>query len=116
MNRMRDAVLRGLVLFGVSLVAVTELLGAVHLLSRGPLFLAWTALLLVALWRIARARETFRPARFSYPALDCLIAAGIAVVMGVTLATALVSPPNSADAMAYHMPRVVYWAQAGSVA
>jgi hypothetical protein len=95
-------------------VAITELLSPFHLLRRLPLALAWTAAGIGAavwLWRCRPGlrRVTIRP-------LEAAIAAVIAAIAAAVGLTAALSPPNSADAMAYHMPRVVYWAQAGSVA
>jgi len=54
-------------------------------------------------------RPAFRP-------FEGAIAATILAIAGCVGLAAILSPPNSADAMAYHMPRVVYWAQSGSVA
>ena len=50
---------------------------------------------------------------------DPLVAMGvltIGVMCGIIAWTAILSPPNSADAMAYHMPRIIYWIQNKSVA
>jgi hypothetical protein len=108
---LRDTALRGCVAFGAAAVLLTELLSLFHLLQRGPLLIAWA--LLVALgWRFLPPLS--RPARPSL--VEAVCAAGIAAIAGIVGFTALLSPPNSADAMAYHLPRVFYWAQAGSVA
>jgi hypothetical protein len=105
--------LRALVLLGAATLLVTELFSPFDLLRRGPLIAAWVLLLAggaIFLWIRRRAIPHFRLAP-----VETAIAAAILGIACVAGATAILSPPNSADAMAYHLPRVVYWAQAGSV-
>ncbi len=113
----RDRFLRALVVFGVVLVAITEGLGLIGAIRRGPLILCWSAVLLVALVLSIRQRPRFRvtPASLNADAIVLLCSAGIAIILALSAVTAAFSPPNSADAMAYHMPRVVYWAEQSSV-
>ena len=113
----RDRLLRGLTLFGVVLLVVTELLSAFGLLRRLPLLACWMAVALagIVLWRW---RAPTLPLKFS-PALRdpiwILCSASIALILTLTAVTAAFSPPNSADAMAYHLPRVVYWAEQAGI-
>lgn len=102
--------LRAAILFGTAATLITELLGAFHLLRRGPVLVAWLILIAIAAVRLRPSipRPRFRPVETAAAVAIVLIAAAIATA-------AWISPPNSADAMAYHMPRVVYWAQNASV-
>lgn len=105
--------LRGCVALGTATALITELLSPFHLLRRGPLTLAWLVVLALAAICVGKRHKlphiALRP-------LETAIAVAIAAIVTTVALTAIVSPPNSADAMAYHLPRVIYWAQAGSVA
>jgi hypothetical protein len=113
----RDRFLRGLVLLGVALFAVTELLSAFDLLRRIPLLACWLAVLVagVAVWRRRAPNAQLKLSAALRDPIWVLCSAGIALILVLTAITALFSPPNSADAMAYHLPRVVYWAEQASV-
>jgi hypothetical protein len=101
-------------LFGTVTALLTELLSPFHLLRRGPLAGAWIVVLAgAAVYLYMRPPALRRPA--IRPLEGAIAAAIITIAFCVGLA-AILSPPNSADAMAYHMPRVIYWAQSGSVA
>jgi hypothetical protein len=102
--------LRGAVTCGAFAVIITELLGAVHALARPWLLIAWILAALCALvWR--------KKPSFARPSLiDSLLIALITSILSIVAFIALKSPPNSTDAMAYHMPRVLFWAQQHSVA
>ncbi len=111
---MRELALRWLILFGTATALLTELLSPFHLLRRGALAGAWIVVLAVgAVYLYVHPPELRRPK--IRPFEGAIAAAILAIAFCVGLA-AILSPPNSADAMAYHMPRVVYWAQSGSVA
>jgi len=111
---LRDFLLRALVLFGAVVALLTEVLSPFHLLRRGPLTAAWLVVGLAAAALLYFRRPKL--ARVSVRLLEAAITGVIAVIAGIVGLIAILSPPNSADAMAYHMPRVVYWAQSGSVA
>src|SRR5271156_2067649 len=111
----RDQFLRALVILGAALWFSTELLGAIHQLRRGPLVIWWSAVAIAAVIYVARRRPVFRLAGFRADPVVLLCSAGVFAILILTAITAAFSPPNSADAMAYHMPRVIYWAEQSSV-
>jgi hypothetical protein len=111
----RDHVLRATVISGVAVCAITEALSAFGALRRTPLAILWAAVL-VAGCGLAWRRRAFSGVRLGR--IDWVVAvfyAACAAILALTAVAAAFSPPNSADAMAYHMPRVLYWAEQGSV-
>jgi hypothetical protein len=109
----RSRLLKAFLVVSVSILVLTEALSLGGWLRLLPLSVAWLALAsagAVAAYRLPWPRPKL-PA-----VLDCALLTGILAIVGVVLFIGLVSPPNSTDAMAYHMPRVVYWAQQASVA
>jgi hypothetical protein len=104
---------RPLVLLGLATVALTETLSLFDAISAPWLIAAWCVIVGAGVWWDVWYGVPVRLGRPDWFEGSATVA--VAAVLGVIAWTALLSPPNSADAMAYHLPRVVYWAQAGSV-
>ena len=107
----RDYLLRLAVWLGTSAVLMTEALSLFHALNAATLVIGWCAAVGATLMVLPRPQFRLR-----FDRVEAVICGVAAAIVGVAGFTAIVSPPNSADAMAYHLPRVVYWAQAGRVA
>ena len=115
---MRDLCLRACLIFAAAALLLTELLSPLRGLRPAVLAAAWAVFAIGgAFWlrRTSRLSAGF-PKRPALTAPEIAIALSILAIAGCVGLTAVLSPPNSADAMAYHLPRVVYWAQAHSVA
>ncbi|MGH9379996.1 MAG: ArnT family glycosyltransferase [Thermoanaerobaculia bacterium] len=118
-----SAALAGSVLWGILLVAITEIWSSVTALRAVPLTLSWIACL-VALGAIALDRRWRAAATADHPATttgrfspaDSTLALVVGGVLVITLVTALVAAPNNWDSMVYHLPRVRHWMLHQSVA
>ena len=113
----RDRFLRSTVLFGVALFISTEGLSVVQQLHRVALVAWWSAVIAGALIFRMRRGLKFRwsTPRVPRDPVTILCVGGCFVVLLLTGITAAFSAPNSADDLGYHMPRVIYWAEQGSV-
>jgi hypothetical protein len=103
---LRESLLRAFVGYAAFAVVLTEALSLAGWVRPVPLAIAWLLAVGVGAMR-------WRP---RWKMQERLIWAACGAVVGIVALTAALSPPNSADAMAYHLPRVVYWAQAHNVA
>lgn len=112
---MRYSLLGLVTLLGTVLFAITELLGAFELIQRAPLLIAWITVAVAALVVVRLRPPSLRIRAFRPDLIVVLCVAACVLVVAITAVTAIISPPNSADAMAYHLPRVVHWAQQSSV-
>ncbi|HWF08445.1 MAG TPA: glycosyltransferase family 39 protein [Bryobacteraceae bacterium] len=113
---LRARFLTACVLFGLAVVAGAEFLSLFNLLHRTPLILWWIAVTALAPFVAKRLRlRIFKLHRISIDLVSSLAVIGIAAILLLTAVTAAASPPNTWDAMAYHLPRVLYWAEQGSV-
>lgn len=110
-------------LVGVFVVACTELLSLLGLLAFWPVVAAWLVLLAGLL--LARRRrwglsepleeESWLPGWSGWRSWGawCWVAAGLVVLLA--LVVAMTSPPNTHDALSYHLPRQLRWMQMGQV-
>ncbi len=109
--------------WGATLFGITEILSLVHLITRPGLIFAWlTVCIGLAIWLLVH-RVDARPGppgpRYSawgrLP-LGCKAAAtGTALVLILIAVTAVAAPPNTWDAIYYHMPRIMMWISNRSV-
>ena len=112
--------LRAAVIWGLLLLASTELLSLFKVLDRLTLALFWGLVVLAGLaWLGLQLRRGRRLARLQRPHFD---SPAEAVLLGLTvllaagvLFVALRAPVQTYDSLSYHMSRVAHWAQDRSV-
>jgi hypothetical protein len=113
----RDAMLAAAIVFGLILLAITELLSAANQFAFAPLLSAWVTALLgsVGFFLVARRSRLSRVAISKFNIEIAAISLGIGLIIVTVGITALICPPNNWDAMTYHMARVGNWIQHRSV-
>ncbi|NTV29611.1 MAG: hypothetical protein HGA80_05980, partial [Candidatus Omnitrophica bacterium] len=114
----RAAFLSAQVIQAVLVVFWTEVLGACGALSALPMAAGWSVFLIISLVFMfsSRDRRSLAVAGAPWSAVEKALLAASVCIAAVTGLLALLSPPNTCDAMSYHMARVAHWAYNGTLA
>lgn len=123
---LRSATLHAATSWGVLVAVMTETLSVPGWLTRSGLGMTWLIVDLAAFVYVARPTPAavfgvgvvarLRDARGRIGLTDLGLLAGTGTLVALVGAVAILSPPNSWDAMQYHLPRVVHWIENQRVA
>ena len=114
---LKASFLVGTAVWGALLIAITETLSLFHAINQIGLSVLWGAVLASLLgWgvksgRLRRGWGRFWDGAHTGRRIDYVLLGGITTLAGLLLVVALVAPPNTVDALQYHMPRVAHWAE-----
>lgn len=117
-ERWRAAAVAAATCSGLYLALITELLSIPRWITRPAVALAWfvpAAVTCLYGWRLRRSRRV--PEKIQEPlevaeplnSFDWCLLSGICLIVALVGLTAILAPPNTWDAMAYHMSRVAQW-------
>ncbi len=109
-----EAFRRSAVVWGATLLAMTELLSPVHLLTPIGVAGGWGVVCTVLALLLRRARVPVVPAE-AVPA-PWAVVIPVGITLAATLAVAVVAAPNSTEGLIYHLARIDQWMQRGSIA
>lgn len=94
------------------LVIITELLSVPSLVTVGWLTLAWSVVCVLGIFCLSRVavKTTPAPATAASPSnADRALLIPAALLLAAVGVLAVVAPPNTWDAMEYHLPRMILW-------
>src|SRR5271156_648186 len=108
----RSAALGAVTCWGVFVALSTELLSVPRLITRPALAVAWLLLAIASFFYAAKLRAS-RPSKvvnsFFARADHWFLLSLTGLLIALVGVTAIVSAPNTWDAMAYHMSRIAQW-------
>ena len=109
------AFMSGSTLWGVLLVAVTEVLSLFEAITFPALLIFWTVAAIVSAVLYIRVRRKYPIPPFKpvlpYSLAQRFLLAAILAIIATIGAVAFIAPPKTWDSMDYHMPRILYWIQ-----
>jgi 4-amino-4-deoxy-L-arabinose transferase-like glycosyltransferase len=115
---LRASIIVATVLAGLWLVLGTELLSFAGALRPGPVRVWWAIPAVAALAALARERGALRRALAAPPAPSAWCAPlllAVVVLVALAFLSALLAPPTNPDSLTYHLSRIVFWLQHGTV-
>src|SRR5271169_6796921 len=107
----RNTLLQAAAFCGLWVVVGTELISASRILEFGPILIWWLIPLVISLGYVIKNIWSTRlrlPLRLP-TVLELVVLAPLVCFVGMTLTSAICSPPNNYDSYSYHLPRQVMW-------